>query len=321
MTRDTYRPGYARAPWTITTDACASTPGTDATGAPASLTYVFRFTQLDGAKAVVETTSPTCHRRQTLPALGRWRVALFARNDLGRSALAERDIRDLVVLAIGDSLTSGEGNPDEPIVYGGTRYHRTITPPVWKDRQCDRSAAAWAPPVAEALETQTTSVTFLDLACSGATVAQISTAPYRGEDPQSGDRRLQGQLDVAEHVLGPLTDAQTRAADIVLLSAGINDLDFGDFLEYCAKHPQCTTSEHAKAIWSGLDGLADSYAWLAAALSFHLKFSRVFALELECPRFRGRLSAWSALSGWAGRIVRHAKGIELQEAVRAGVPA
>jgi hypothetical protein len=44
-------------------------------------------------------------------------------------------------------------------------------------------------------------------------------------------------------------------------------------------------------------------------------------LDLECPRFCGRLSAWSALSGWAGRIVRHAKGIELQEAVPAGVPA
>jgi hypothetical protein len=42
---------------------------------------------------------------------------------------------------------------------------------------------------------------------------------------------------------------------------------------------------------------------------------------VECPRFGGHLSAWSAVSGWAGRIVRHAKGIELQEAVRAGVPA
>ena len=44
-------------------------------------------------------------------------------------------------------------------------------------------------------------------------------------------------------------------------------------------------------------------------------------LRLECPRFGGHLSAWSALSGWAGRIVRHAKGIELQEAVPVGVSA
>lgn len=44
-------------------------------------------------------------------------------------------------------------------------------------------------------------------------------------------------------------------------------------------------------------------------------------VDMECPRFRGQLSAWSALSGWAGRMLRHAKGIELQEAVSAGVPA
>src|SRR4051812_49197541 len=43
--------------------------------------------------------------------------------------------------------------------------------------------------------------------------------------------------------------------------------------------------------------------------------------ELECPRFGGQLSAWSALSGWAGRMLRYAKGIEFQEAVPAGVPA
>ena len=42
---------------------------------------------------------------------------------------------------------------------------------------------------------------------------------------------------------------------------------------------------------------------------------------LECPRFGGHLSAWSAMSDRAGRIVRHAKGIELQKAVPAGVPA
>jgi hypothetical protein len=35
----------------------------------------------------------------------------------------------------------------------------------------------------------------------------------------------------------------------------------------------------------------------------------------------GHLSAWSALSGWAGRMLRHAKGIELSQAVSAGVPA
>ncbi len=42
---------------------------------------------------------------------------------------------------------------------------------------------------------------------------------------------------------------------------------------------------------------------------------------LECPRFGGHLSTWSVLSGQAGRMSGHAKGIELPEAVPAGVPA
>jgi hypothetical protein len=43
--------------------------------------------------------------------------------------------------------------------------------------------------------------------------------------------------------------------------------------------------------------------------------------EMECPRFRGHLSAWSAQSDLAERIVHHATGIELPEAVHVGVSA
>ncbi len=42
---------------------------------------------------------------------------------------------------------------------------------------------------------------------------------------------------------------------------------------------------------------------------------------VECPRFRGHPSAWSAQSDQAGRMSAHAKGIELPQAVPAGVPA
>jgi hypothetical protein len=52
-----------------------------------------------------------------------------------------------------------------------------------------------------------------------------------------------------------------------------------------------------------------------------LRASRRMAPQLECPRFRGHLSAGSASSGLAGRMRHHAKGIELSEAVSAGVSA
>ena len=43
--------------------------------------------------------------------------------------------------------------------------------------------------------------------------------------------------------------------------------------------------------------------------------------RLEFPRFCGHLSAWSVLSGQAGRMARYAEGIESSEAVSGGVPA
>ena len=49
--------------------------------------------------------------------------------------------------------------------------------------------------------------------------------------------------------------------------------------------------------------------------------SRSAGVDVEFPRFRGHLSAWSPVSGQAGRMRHHATGIELQEAVPAGVPA
>lgn len=46
-----------------------------------------------------------------------------------------------------------------------------------------------------------------------------------------------------------------------------------------------------------------------------------FESRMECPRFGGHLSAGSVASGPVGRMGHHAKGIELQEAVSAGVSA
>jgi DNA-binding XRE family transcriptional regulator len=51
------------------------------------------------------------------------------------------------------------------------------------------------------------------------------------------------------------------------------------------------------------------------------KLERGGRVDLECPRFRGHLSAGSVLSDLAGRMRHHAKGIELPEAVSAGVSA
>lgn len=57
------------------------------------------------------------------------------------------------------------------------------------------------------------------------------------------------------------------------------------------------------------------------ALSVGVGLGVLCELMVECPRFGGHLSAWSAVSGWAGRMGRSAKGLEPSEAVSAGVSA
>ena len=298
---DTYRPGYAYlSDWRVTIDACGSSGGTDETGAPVAISsYRFRFVRLDLPAPVlphfapmVERTTTACRLRLGLPALGRWQVETSITTAGGRSALAHRQIRDLVVLALGDSLTSAEGNPDRDRTGGH--------PAVWQDRQCHRSADSWAAHAAAALENDATSVTLLDFACSGATIANIHSSGWRGEDPQSGDRPLPPQLVAAEQVLGSPDSAQTRTADVVLMSAGINDLDFGDFLIYCAHHfGGCTHGKRAVTLRDTIKLLPDRYARLGAALTGHIKAGRVNVLEYPSRLFttsQGRTATCGAFS-------------------------
>jgi hypothetical protein len=220
---------------------------------------------------VLNQTGSSCRISSfRLPALGRWRVTATVLTPVAH-ANAEQQIRDLVVLALGDSLTSGEGNPD--------RDRTDQSPVVWKDRQCDRSADSWAARLARSLENSSTSVTFLDFACSGADTNDIAVGPYRGEDPQPGDVALPAQTVAAEQALGSLTAATTRAADIVLMSAGPNNLGFGDLLNYCARYYDCVGGPPAKRIPDRIDALPASYDWLAAALTFHVRTLGVHVLE------------------------------------------
>ena len=70
-------------------------------------------------------------------------------------------IRDLLIVGLGDSTASGEGNPDHGIA--SVR---------WQDGRCHRSARGFEAQAAARIEaaSQKTSVTFVPLACSGASI-------------------------------------------------------------------------------------------------------------------------------------------------------
>jgi lysophospholipase L1-like esterase len=126
-------------------------------------------------------------------------------------------IRDLLVVGLGDSTASGEGNPDH-----GVALVR------WQDRRCHRSAKGFEAQTAARLESASakSSVTFVPLACSGASITTGMLAPYAGIAP-SGGVLLPPQVDAMKALVGP------RHVDAVVVSIGINDLGFGSVARFC----------------------------------------------------------------------------------------
>jgi hypothetical protein len=135
-------------------------------------------------------------------------------------------------------MTSGEGNPDTDEKLGRANGMKLVAvqPAVWKDPQCDRSADSWAARLGRSLENASTSVTFLDFACWGASIDDIVNGGYRGENPQRGDHPVPAEPVAARRVIGDPGSAKTRTVDAVLRTAGINDLGFGDALIFCTKN-------------------------------------------------------------------------------------
>jgi lysophospholipase L1-like esterase len=127
-------------------------------------------------------------------------------------------IRDLLVVGLGDSTASGEGNPDHG-----------IAPVRWQDRRCHRSAKGFEALTASRLESASpkSSVTFVPLACSGASITTGMLGPYAGVDTAGTSTRLPPQVDAMKALVG------TRPVDAVLVSIGINDLGFGNVARFC----------------------------------------------------------------------------------------
>jgi hypothetical protein len=147
-----------------------------------------------------------------------YRVSVTATR-LGSSAKGQTTvrIRDLLIIGLGDSTASGEGNPDHGI--GVVR---------WQDRRCHRSAKGFEAQTAAQIEAANpkTSVTFLPLACSGASIPTGMLGPYAGIAP-SGGVVLPPQVEAMKALIG------SRRVDAVLVSIGINDLGFGTVARFC----------------------------------------------------------------------------------------
>jgi hypothetical protein len=244
--RDYVRPRY----WSVIVDGCASSGKGDAI-----TDYDLTITGVGSSFRANRRSSRCLQRFDNLDRLGSYDVTLVVRT--ARAASQPRteriELRDHLVVSIGDSMASGEGVPDTPGLYtfgsslpqttatlarlinGDIRLH-TEQAAEWKNRRCHRSARGGHALAASALERRDpkSSVTFISLACSGAEIAHLIDTNYEGHQPPPGSGTVPPQLDVLKELVGAGPGSRGRRIDALLLSSGVNELGFADIIIACA---------------------------------------------------------------------------------------
>lgn len=179
-------------------------------------------------------------------------------------------VRDILIAGLGDSVASGEGNPDRPVAladegfcfrsYLGTaaaQYYRPSRAGYKGGRACEapdslavwqRQSALWFNPachrslysyqtrtaIALAIRYPHIAVTYLPLACTGATIADGLFGSQRARDclpSKSGSGTCQGTVngqlaELREALTAAKRRQPDRKLDLVLLSVGANDIYF-----------------------------------------------------------------------------------------------
>jgi hypothetical protein len=187
-------------------------------------------------------------------------------------ATAEIAVRDMLIAGLGDSIAAGEGNPDRPIALsdegfcfrrflGGARseYFRPGRSGFNGDRTCETApnlageqqewsklGARWLSQachrslygyqlrtaLALAVENPHLAVTFLPLACTGATIETGLLNPTRAREINCAAERgcpatVPGQVAQLQQQLAAARRTQKdRPLDLMLLTVGANDIDF-----------------------------------------------------------------------------------------------
>lgn len=214
--------------------------------------------QLMEGLSILET-STSCQFRHYFPSQGGHTVSLVVTLPDGTVNTTTQDvwIRDWLIISLGDSVASGEGNPDiagdveielpsrlnlaAVKKFHGPCVGQTPNPSscaeAWQDRnqdtavsRCHRSAKAGPALAAATLENADphSSVTFIHLACSGAMITKGILDPYGGLGIYDPSDLLPPQWSQALLLKGQ------RVPDAVLLSIGGNDFGFGELVERCA---------------------------------------------------------------------------------------
>src|SRR5438876_7791808 len=217
-----YDPSYVNPPyWKVEVNACQAGNGGG--------TFYYTWTT-GGPPAQQMGPSPECVDTLRFHALGPYLVKLAVTSPSGlRDSVRDTVVvKDWLIVSIGDSYASGEGNPDIPQRFDHSGL--TVTSgPKWEDRRCHRSEFSGPAQAALAIERadSLTSVTFLSFACSGAQIDTGLTGGYAGAGGEHAAPWLLSQVDQADSAV------KERPIDVLLIQIGVNDIGFDAILSKC----------------------------------------------------------------------------------------
>jgi hypothetical protein len=187
------------------------------------------------------------------------------------SEVADVTIDDRLVVALGDSVASGEGNPQGPNL--------------WLDPPCHRSASAGFEQAARLLSQGLTrrSITFVSLACSGAEVEKGLLGRYAGVAPDPRVREYAPQLTRLEAINRARPSTSGRpGVDAVLVSVGANDVQFSSIVKSCSAPGDCRRG-HERQVFADLGRLRGNYDRLGSRLNGSLAGAPVVITEYFDP--------------------------------------
>lgn len=223
--RGAYERSALAEPFLLTFDACRSWGTTPITS------YAWVLRRLDVPGPPQRRTAGACRLDLPVPAEGAYVAALTVTTQNGQTATTVQRVilRDWLIVSLGDSYASGEGNPDVP------RGPSTVGE--WHDRRCHRSQISGPAQAALELERRDpqSTVTFLSYACSGARIRRGLIGNYGGLVPQRPP--IPPQIEAAAGLLCG-DDVCDRPGDptidVLLISIGGNDVGFSAAILACA---------------------------------------------------------------------------------------
>jgi len=264
-----------------------------------------------------------CYFTHNFATQGTYAVTMTVTSSDGASVSFPQEvfIKDYFIVAIGDSLASGEGNPDIPQPMEDWRVTGDET---WQDLRCHRSADAYPSMAALALENSDphTSVTFINFACSGASINTptwdpkylewmppfVSLEPdvnkYRGTgilgtyigmetDNYDQDTFIPSQIDQLQAALTPPPGKNERQFDALIISAGGNDLHFGEIGLRCMLDEMCWPDA---MIWENPTLAYNVSTFLDLQLKSHADGGLYYSLPDNFATLAARISGPNGLS-------------------------